>query len=82
MFDIKCTTLARKARLVAGGHKTEVPKDSVYSNVFFQKSVRLEYLDVVLNDYKIKAADIQSIYLNTPTREKVYIERGPEFGSN
>ena len=32
VFDIK-TDLTRKARLVAGGHQTDPPKESVYSSV-------------------------------------------------
>jgi hypothetical protein len=38
IFDIKMD-LTRKFRLVADGHKTEVPKDSVYSSVVSRDSV-------------------------------------------
>ena len=82
VFDVKAMTLTRKARLVAGGHKTEVPKDSVYSSVVSRESVRIAFLVAALNDLKIEAADIQNAYLNAPTREKVHIVCGPEFGHN
>ena len=58
MFDIKCMTLTRKARLVAGGHKTDIPKDSVYSSIVSRKIVRLTFLAEAPNYLKIKAANI------------------------
>ena len=82
IFDIKAMTLTRKARLVAGGHKTEVPKDSVYSSVVSRESVRLGFFVAALNDLKIEAADIQNAYLSAPTKEKVHIICGSEFGIN
>jgi hypothetical protein len=33
IFDVKMMTLTRKARLVAGGHWTDPPKEAVYSSV-------------------------------------------------
>jgi hypothetical protein len=38
IFDVKID-LTRKARLVASGHMTDVPKDSVYSSVVSRESV-------------------------------------------
>ena len=38
IFDVK-PTLTRKARLVAGGHMTEPPKESVYSGVVSLRSL-------------------------------------------
>jgi hypothetical protein len=38
VFDIK-SNLMRKARLVGGGHQTEVPKESTYSSVISRDSV-------------------------------------------
>ena len=82
IFDVKMMTLQRKARLVAGGHKTEVPKDSVYSSVVSRESVRLAFLAAALNDVDILAADIQNAYLSASTKEKLYCIVGAEFGSD
>jgi hypothetical protein len=49
IFDIKMD-LTRKFRLVANGHKTEVPKDSVCSSVISRDSVQLFFMFAALND--------------------------------
>ena len=80
IFDIKSDTLQRKARLVAGGHMTEPPKDSTYSSVVSRDSVRLFFLIAALNDMDVLACDIQNAYLNAPTKEKVWFRGGKEMG--
>ena len=45
VFNIKAMSLTRKARLVAGGHKTEVPKDSVYSSAILRDSLSIVCFD-------------------------------------
>ena len=82
VFDVKMMTLTRKARLVGGGHKTDPPKDAVYSSVVSRESVRLAFLAAALNDLDILAADIQNAYLTAPTKEKLYCVAGTEFGSD
>jgi Reverse transcriptase (RNA-dependent DNA polymerase) len=79
VFDVK-VDLTRKARLVAGGHQTEVPKDSVYSSVVSRDSVRLALTLASLNSLSVLSADVQNAYLNAPTKEKCYTIAGPEFG--
>lgn len=79
VFDIKMD-LTRKARYVAGGHKTDPPKESVYSSVVSRDSVRIALTLAALNDLNVMAADIQNAYLSAPTLEKVYTTAGPEFG--
>jgi hypothetical protein len=79
VFDIKID-LTRKARLVAGGHQTEVPKESVYSSVVSRDSVRIALTIASLNNLEVLAADVQNAYLNAPTKEKCYTIAGPEFG--
>ena len=81
IFDIK-TDLTRKARLVAGGHQTDVPKESVYSSVVSRDSVRIAFLIAALNGLDILAGDVQNAYLNAPTAEKCYTIAGPEFGKD
>ena len=79
IFDIKMD-LTRKFRLVADGHKTEIPKDSVYSSVVSRDSVRLFFMLAALNDLNILSADIQNAYLSAPTKERLWTKAGPEFG--
>jgi hypothetical protein len=81
VFDVKMD-LTRKARLVAGGHKTDPPKESVYSSVVSRDSVRIALLLAALNDLDVLVADVQNAYLNAPTKEKVWTRAGMEFGSN
>ncbi len=78
IFEIKMD-LTRKARLVAGGHKTAPPTQLTYSSVVSRESVRLGFLLAAPNDVDIVAADVGNAYLNATTKEKVYIITGPEF---
>lgn len=79
VFDIKMD-FTRKARLVAGGHKTEPPASITYASVVARDSVRIAFLVAALNELDILAGDVQGAYLNAPCREKVYTICGPEFG--
>jgi hypothetical protein len=81
IFDVK-SDLTRKARLVAGGHQTDPPKESTYSSVVSRDSVRIAFTLAALNGLDVLAGDIQNAYLNAGTKEKVYTIAGPEFGSN
>ena len=69
-----------KARLVAGGHLTGPPLESVYSGVVSLRSVRLIAFVAELNGLQLWGADISNAYLEAYTSEKVCIEAGPEFG--
>jgi hypothetical protein len=80
IFDVKMD-FSRKARLVAGGHKTDPPSSMTYSSVVSRDSIRIAFLLAALNDLEVLAADIGNAYLNAPTREKVYSTAGKEFGS-
>ena len=70
IFDVKMD-LTRKARLVAGGHQTDVPSESTYSSVVSRDSVRIAFTLAALNDLDVLAADVQNAYLNAPTKERV-----------
>jgi hypothetical protein len=78
VFDVK-NDLRHRARLVALGNLTEVPKDSSYSGVVSLRSLRMCILIAELNDLKVQAADISSAYLEAYTKEKVCFRAGPEF---
>ena len=69
-----------KARLVAGGHLTEVPAESVYSGVVSLRSVRLIAFLAELNGLQLWASDISNAYLEAYTSEKVYIIANDFFG--
>jgi hypothetical protein len=82
IFDVKLgENFRRKARMVAGGHKTETPSSVTYASVVSRDSVRIALTIAALNDLKVLACDIQNAYLTAPCREKVWTVAGPEFGS-
>ena len=59
IFDVKLgENYRRKARLVAGGHKTEAPASITYSSVVSRDSVRIALLIAALNDLDVLACDI------------------------
>ena len=60
-----------KARMVADGHLTDVPLDSVYSGVVSLRGLRLVLFLVELNDLNTCATDIGNPYLEAETKEKV-----------
>lgn len=81
IFDVKLgENFRRKARLVAGGHMTGAPTSLTYSSVVSRDSVRICLLVAALNDLQVMACDIQGAYLTAPSREKVVVTAGPEFG--
>ena len=69
-----------KARLVAGGHLTDTPVDSVYSSVVSLRGIRMLTFLAEHNDMELWATDIGNAYLESFTKEKVYIKAGAEFG--
>jgi hypothetical protein len=71
-----------KARLVADGHLTDVPVDSVYSGVVSLRALRIVMFLAELNGLPLWATDVGNAYLEALTAEKVYIIAGPEFGEN
>ena len=78
VFDVKHDG-RHKARLVADGHLTEVPLDSVYSGVVSIKGFRLVLFLAELNKLEVWSTDIGNAYLEAFTAEKVYIIAGPEY---
>ena len=79
VFDVKHDG-RHKARLVADGHLTDVPVDSVYSGVVSLRGIRLIIFLAELNGMETWAADVGNAYLEAKTSERIYIVAGPEFG--
>ena len=78
IFDVKAD-LTRKARLVAGEHKHNVPTHTTISSVAARDSVRLGFLLAALNTLNILICGIGNAYLNAPNREKVHVIVGSEL---
>ena len=70
----------RKARLVASGHLTDTPIDSVCSSVVPLRGMRTLTFLTELNGNQAWATDVGNAYLESYTQEKVCIIAGPEFG--
>ena len=82
VFDVKLgENFRRKARMVAGGHKTDTPATLTYSSVVARDSVRICLMLAALNGLDVRTCDIQNAYLTAPCREKVWTYAGEEFGS-
>ncbi len=80
IFDVKMEDFKCKARLVAGGHKTEAPATITYASVVSCETVRIALMIAALNDLQVKAGDVLNAYITAPCKEKVWTVLGPEFG--
>jgi hypothetical protein len=78
VFDVKHDG-RHKARLVADGHLTDIPIESVFSGVVSLRGFRLVVFLAELNSLPLWATDIGNAYLEARTSEMVYIIAGPEF---
>ena len=68
-----------KARLVADGHLTKEPVESIYSGVVSLRSLRMVVFLSQLNNLEIWGADVGNAYLEAYTDEKLCIMAGPEY---
>ena len=80
IYDVKYDGRHR-ARLVADGHLTDLPTDSVYSGVVSLRGLRMFLFISELNGLIVWATDVGSAYLEAFTNEMVCIIAGPEFGA-
>jgi len=80
IFDLKMEDFKRKARLVAGGHRTDAPATITYASVVSRETVRLALMLAALNDLQVKAGDVLNAYITAPCKEKVWTTLGAEFG--
>ena len=79
VFDVKHDG-RHKARLVGGGHLTDVPVESVYSGVVSLRGLRMVAFLAELNGMDLWATDVGNAYLEAYAAELLYIVAGPEFG--
>ena len=79
IFDVKPDGTS-KARLVIGGHVVDSSEHSGYSSVVKLTSTRI--LNIIAKSHGLQclAGDVGNAYLNAPTREKVFVRCGLEFG--
>jgi hypothetical protein len=80
IYDVKMEDFRRKARLVAGGQRTEAPATITYASVVSRETVRLALTIAALNDLEVKVGDVLNAYITAPVKEKVWTVLGPEFG--
>ncbi len=60
IFNVKMEDFRRKARLVAGGHMTDVPPTVTYASVVSRQTVCTALTKAPLNALKLMAADIMN----------------------
>jgi Reverse transcriptase (RNA-dependent DNA polymerase) len=84
IFDIKMDgQFTCKARFVANGNETrDLASHHTYASVVTCESVQIAFLYASLNDLRILGCDISNAYLNAPCWEKIWVDAGPEFGSD
>ena len=81
IYDVKFDG-RRKCRLVAGGHRTDPPKEDTFSGVVSMEAVRLGFIMARLNNLQVCAGDVGNAFLYGKTREKVFVIAGEEFGKD
>ncbi len=64
IFDVKMEDFKRKARLVAGGHRTEAPATITYASIVSRETVRIALMLAALNDLQVKAGDVLNAYVS------------------
>jgi hypothetical protein len=70
IFDIKMEDFRRKARLVAGGHRTEAPATITYASVVSRETVCIALLMAALNDLEVKIGDVPNAYITAPVTKR------------
>ena len=68
-----------KARLMADGHLTKEPNETVYSGVVSLRNLRLAMFLAELNNFQLWGVDVGNTYLQELTKEILYIVGGTEF---
>ena len=72
VYDVKFDG-RRKCRLVAGGHRTDPPKEDIFSGVVSMEAVRLGFILARLNGLLACAGDVGNAFLYTAKPVKRYM---------
>ena len=76
IFDIKMEDFRMKARLVAGGHVTDVSPTITHASVVSRETVQIALTIALLNDLEVKVADILNACVTDPVKEKIWTVLG------
>jgi len=80
IFNVKFDGFCQKARLVAGGQQIETPaSDLMYTSVLSRETFPIAFTLAALNDLKVKASDVQNVYLTAPCTDKIFTVLRIEF---
>jgi len=79
IFTVK-QDLRFKARLVIGGHVIDSSEHSSYSSVVKMTSVKLLNVVAKAKDLECLDGEVENVYLNARTKEKIFTKCGLEFG--
>ena len=79
MYDIN-NYGRHKSRLVTDGNLNGISVESVYSGVFYLRSIHILVFLADTNKMETWATDIGNTYLEANTLDKFYIIAGTEFG--
>ena len=80
VYDVKHDGQHR-AHMVAAGHLTEVPVESVYSGVISLRGIRLMiFLAEIESDGSMGYGYLQCLPRSVSPRRKLFVKAGPEFG--
>ncbi len=82
IFDIKMEDFRRKARLVAGGHRSKAPATITYASAVSCETVCIALLMAALNDLEVKIGNVLNAYITALVTKKVWTVLGPKFGSD
>ena len=81
IFDVKTgKNFIRKERFIADGNKNNTPAAMNYSSLVSRDSVWIALTIAALNNSDVLACDIQTAYLTTDCRERVWMVVGTRFG--
>ena len=72
VYDVKFDG-RRKCRLVAGGHRTDPPKEDIFSGVVSMEAVRLGFILARLNGLLVCAGDVGNAFSNTGRLMRKYM---------
>ena len=67
---------------MAGGHLPDPPSSLTDASVVSREMIRIAFLIAALNDLRILPGDIQNVYLNAYTKEKIYFRAGNKWKHN